>query len=215
MILFLAWRQIRWRKKQTLISVLSIAVGVCMAIVMGSTRTGFEKDFTERLVSVSPHVQLTAERSRPKPVFDEARHRLAQVVHIKSFDIRQTINGSNYWSRQIQELAGVQAISHVYNDQGLIRFSNKDQAVVVRGIEPQQEAKISGFSSNLLFKRDKELTTTKNAIILGSVPVAGRPEKYGQIYFWMRRRQLWHLMSTSQQTHCYLWRLLFAISTCM
>ena len=49
MIFFLAWRQIRWRKKQTAVSVLSIAIGVTMAITISSTQLGFEEDFIQRL----------------------------------------------------------------------------------------------------------------------------------------------------------------------
>lgn len=168
MIFFLAWRQIRWRKKQTAVSVISIAIGVTMAITISSTQLGFEEDFIQRLVAVSPHVKLTAERERPVPAFDGRRHDLAQVLRIKSFDNRKTINGSAHWRQQIEGLEGVQAVSMVYQNQGLVTFTNKDLAVVIRGIEPQQENIISGFSENLQRKRGTELITTKNAIILGS-----------------------------------------------
>ena len=145
MILFSAWRQIRHRKKQTIASIASVTIGVGLSIMMASMQLGFENDFVERIIAVTPHVQITSERLRPRPELGRDRYELSRVERIRAFDKPMTINGAGFWRETLAGLPGVTDISASYTGQGLISFGNKDQAVVIRGDDPEQENRINGL----------------------------------------------------------------------
>ena len=168
MILFTAWRQIRHRRKQTLASISSVAIGVALSIMMSSMQLGFENDFIERIISVTPHVQITSERIRPRPDLGQDRYALSQVLHIKAFENTAVINGAAFWEQRLSAMPGIVAISQGYAGQGLVAYGNKDQAVLVRGIDPVRETKINDFAGKLLQGNLDHFSTTRNGVVLGS-----------------------------------------------
>lgn len=168
MILFTAWRQIIHRKRQSVASVASVAIGVGLSIMMSSMQIGFEDDFTERIIAVTPHVQITSERIRPYPDLGQTRYELSQVLHVKAFDKTSVINGPAFLQAQLSNIPAIKAISRSYSGQGLVSYGNKDQSVVIRGIEPEGENKISDFSGRLTLGNAALLSTTKNGVVLGT-----------------------------------------------
>lgn len=168
MILFSAWHQIRHRKKQTIASIASVTIGVGLSIMMASMQLGFENDFVERIIAVTPHVQITSERLRPRPELGRDRYELSRVERIRAFDKPMTINGAGFWRETLAGLPGVTDISASYTGQGLISFGNKDQAVVIRGVDPVQENRINGLGDKLRLGRLEHFATAPNGIILGS-----------------------------------------------
>ena len=168
MLFFIAWRQIRHRRKQTLASISSVAIGVGLSVMMASMQLGFENDFVERIIAVTPHVQLTAERIRPRPDLGSDRYSLAQVLHIKAFENKTSINGAAFWQQRLAALPEIIAVSQAYSGQGLVGYGNKDQAVVVRGIDPIKETQMNDFASKLQAGNIDHFSTTRNGVVLGS-----------------------------------------------
>ncbi len=168
MIFFTAWRQIRHRKKQTLSSIASVMIGVGLSIMMASMQLGFENDFVERIIAVTPHVQITSERVRPRPELAQDRYALSRVERIRAFEKPMSIYGAGFWRENLADLPGVTAVSASYTGQGLVSFGNKDQSVVIRGIDPEQENRINGLREKLQLGRLESFSTVPNAMILGS-----------------------------------------------
>lgn len=56
--LFLALKQLRTRWKQTLVSVLSVAVGVMILTTALSLTNGFESDMVQKILGTTPHVSI-------------------------------------------------------------------------------------------------------------------------------------------------------------
>jgi lipoprotein-releasing system permease protein len=168
MIIFTAWRQIIHRRRQSLASVASVAIGVGLSIMMSSMQLGFEDDFTERIIAVTPHVQITSERIRPYPDLGQTRYELSQVIHVKTFDKTSVINGPAFLQAKLSAIPTIKVISQAYSGQGLVSYGNKDQSVVIRGIEPDRENEISDFSGRLTLGNAVLLSTTKNGVVLGT-----------------------------------------------
>lgn len=168
MILFTAWRQIIHRKKQTLASIASVSIGVGLSIMMSSMQLGFEKDFIERIIAVTPHIQITSERIRQRPDLGKDRYSVSQVLRIKAFDQSAVINGAGFWEERLSAVPNVIAISRSFTGQGLVAYGNKDQAVVVRGIDPEKETKINDFAGKLQAGNLDHFSTTRNGVVLGS-----------------------------------------------
>lgn len=168
MHLFIAWRQILFRRRQSAASVVSVALGVGLFIMMTSMQRGFELDFTNRVIAVTPHVQVTAERIRPYPDLAAGRYEVRQVEHVRAFDTTQTILGAAFLQQSIVGLPEVEDVGAVYTGQALVRYGNRDVAVQLRGVEPAEEQRLNGFYEKLKGGNAAAMYTVQNPIILGS-----------------------------------------------
>jgi len=168
MYLYIAWRQIIFRRRQSIASIFSIALGVGLFIMMSSMQQGFEEDFTNRVISVTPHVQITAERVRPVPDLGRDQYDITNVLHVQAFDKIEIINGATYLQNQLNTMEDVVAVGTNYTGQGLITYGNRDIAIIVRGIDPEKEEKLNGFSGKLKLRHQDSLNLISNAIILGN-----------------------------------------------
>ena len=168
MYLYIAWRQILYRRRQSIASILSIALGVGLFIMMSSMQRGFEDDFTERVIAVTPHVQINAERLRPFPDLGKEQYDLTKVLHVQAFDKTEIINGATYLQDKLIRMEGVVAVGASYTGQGLISYGNRETAAIIRGIDPEKENQLNGFYGKLKIGRQDALYMTSNAIIIGS-----------------------------------------------
>ena len=168
MIFFVAWRQIIHRSKQTMASIASVSIGVALSIMMSSMQLGFENDFIERIIAVTPHVQVTSERIRQRPDLGRESYAISQILRIKAFDQSAVINGASFWEERLLAIPEVLALSRSYTGQGLVAYGNKDQAVVVRGIDPEKETQMSDFAGKLRDGNSDHFSTTRNGVVLGS-----------------------------------------------
>ena len=55
------------RKRQTIVSLLGISLGVAFFLAVSAMMSGSEKDFIKRLVDNSPHVTVYDEFRNPRP----------------------------------------------------------------------------------------------------------------------------------------------------
>ena len=68
----IALTHLRNRKRQTLVSVLGVALGVGFFIAMAAMMQGFQKDFVARVIDVQPHIVVKDEFRAPprQPVYE-------------------------------------------------------------------------------------------------------------------------------------------------
>jgi len=57
-ILFVAFKMLFERRRQTLVSVLGVSVGVCAFIVMSSLMLGFQNYFIQQVIDLEPHIKI-------------------------------------------------------------------------------------------------------------------------------------------------------------
>ncbi|MBC7544511.1 MAG: ABC transporter permease [Candidatus Sericytochromatia bacterium] len=79
---FIAWRQLRQRWRQTLLSVGTVALGVMVQIVALSLANGFENDLVTKVLGTNPHISLTpvlSDRVKIEPL----RSDLARIPHVR------------------------------------------------------------------------------------------------------------------------------------
>lgn len=108
---FLSWRQLRVRWKQTLVSVLSVAIGVMILTTALSLTNGFESDMVEKILGTTPHISV-------KPGVSEYLDKYPIIL------------------RQLQRHSGQKAIFPVLRQQGLISNPLYSTAAMIFGIPP-------------------------------------------------------------------------------
>lgn len=83
--LFIALKHLRTRWKQTLVSILSVAVGVMILTTALSLTNGFETDMVDKILGTTPHVSLQGGRDELITHYDKIMAQLqrhAEIVHV-------------------------------------------------------------------------------------------------------------------------------------
>lgn len=147
--LFVGLRYLRAKRRTrfvsfiTGISVLGIGVGVAALIVILSVMNGFEAELRERLLSMSAHGHVAPE---------------AGVVED--------------WPALVDTVAaepGIRAAAPLVAFEGMIQSGRDLQAVLVHGISPADEQRLSGAELNLLDTSLDALVPGSRGIILGRI----------------------------------------------
>src|SRR6266571_3130777 len=88
--LFIALRYLRAKRKQVMISVITViaisavAMGVASLIVVLAMMTGFRQEFQAKILSGTAHLNLTHKERRPIENYRELVQRLSSLPHIRS-----------------------------------------------------------------------------------------------------------------------------------
>ena len=74
LIIDLARGMLSRRRRQTLVSVMGVALGVAFFIAIASLMRGFQTYFIEQVIDVQPHIIVKDETRRPLPQAVEIAH---------------------------------------------------------------------------------------------------------------------------------------------
>ncbi len=126
----------------SMISMLGIALGVAALIIVLSVMNGFQKEIRARILGITPHLQVS-----------EANGQLAA------------------WPSVLDIVSGhpdVQAASPYVNGQGMLSQGDSVEGVMVRGILPEGEYKLTGIADKMKAGKLAELRAGEFGIVLGS-----------------------------------------------
>jgi len=144
---FLAWRYIRSRHGNGFASFISasstigIGLGVMVLIIVLSAMNGFERELTNKLLSIVPHAEII---SVDKPL--------------------------NNWQsdlQQVQQNSEVLAAAPVIKMAGMIQKKQHLKALEIRGVDIALETQVSNIE-NYIFQGSWQALNQKNSIIIGS-----------------------------------------------
>lgn len=144
---FIGFRYLRAASRRGFVSMIAgiamtgLAVGVAVLVVVLSVMNGFEEELRSRILSLTAHATVSGLQGR----IDDWRPKLAKAQH---FD-------------------GVVAASAYIEEQGMAVFGDKSAGVLMRGIDPEQEAKVADLKPHLLQGSLADLTPGSYRIILG------------------------------------------------
>jgi len=136
-----ARRRNRFIGVNSLVSMIGIAVGVWALIVVLSVMNGFQKEVRERILGVASHVQILG-----------ANNRLADWPAIEKAAVRN--------SRVVAAAPFVQA-------QAMLSAGQAVRGAVVRGILPEQEARVADFGDKMRMGKLEALKPGEFGVVLG------------------------------------------------
>ena len=125
----------------SIISTVGIALGVAVLIIGLSAMNGFERELNKRILAVVPHGEI-------EPVNPPFRHWQPMIA-------------------PIEQVAGIAAAAPYVNFTGLIESGAKLQALQVKGVDPQQEPRLSALPQFVAGDAWSQFTAGKQQIILG------------------------------------------------
>lgn len=168
LLLDIAITHLAGRKRQSMVAVVGVAVGVGFFLAVSALMVGSQNDFITRLIDAAPHIVVTDEirspRSQPGMVaFDQG------AVALRHFKIRTEARGIKDWPAIIASadtLPG--SLSSASLSGGVtLKLGGHEEALGIIGIDPEKEARVGALETNLRTGRLRDLKTTQGGLIVG------------------------------------------------
>lgn len=164
----IALTHLRFRKRQTLVSVLGVAMGVGFFIAIASLMQGFQEDIVRRVIDNSPHITMKDEfRDPPRQPVELAF--AGGAIALRGVKPKTEIRGIRRAGQIMQALTIWQGltVSQVLSGQGFLRYGSKERSATITGIEPDRERLVTRIDKDIVQGSLDALKTAGNGIILG------------------------------------------------
>jgi len=164
----IALTHLRARKRQTLVSVLGVAMGVGFFIAIAALMQGFQEDIVRRVIDNSPHITMKDEfRDPPQQPIELAF--AGGALALRGVKPKTEIRGIRRAGQIMQALTSWQglAVSQVLQGQGFLRYGSKERSATITGIEPDRERLVTRLDKDIVAGSLDSLKTAANGIILG------------------------------------------------
>lgn len=177
----IALRHLLARRRQSLVSLSGIVLGVAFFLAIAALMQGSEDDFIRRLVDNSPHVTVKDEFRAPR--LQPARQRYPQGVveirHVKPITETRGIRGFKQVLAGIRTLPGLRA-SPVLADQAIASFAGKDVGITLSGMIPAELRDVTTIQAYMRAGGIDALQADPDGIIVGDTLVAKLSLALGQ-----------------------------------
>lgn len=146
--LFIAFRYLKARRKQTVISLVTfismagVALGVMALIIVLAVMTGFQMDLRDKILETNAHVVVLSHN--PQGIEDY------QQIMLRT-----------------QQVPDVLAVAPFIYSQVMLSSSKNAMGVVLRGIDPEAEMHVTRLAENLVAGKLTDLNLQKEGIIIG------------------------------------------------
>ena len=146
--LFVGLRYLRAKRKNhfssfiSITSMVGIALGVAVLIIVLSVMNGFGNELRNRIIGASSHLQISEGDS--------------------------TLSHWQIVADQVKNTPHVLASAPFVQGQGLLSFNSASQGTLVRGILPAQEVKVAEFADKMKVGKLEDLRAGEFNIILGA-----------------------------------------------
>lgn len=169
LLISIAVKHLLARKRQSIVSLLGIILGVAFFLAISSMMQGSEQDFIKRLVDNSPHI--TVEDEYRNPTLQPARQLYpdgaVEVRNVKPETETRGIRNYRQLLDFIRTIPGAQA-SPSLQGQALVNFAGKDVALSLNGIIPAEIDTVSTISQYMKQGSIQNLESNPDGIVLGS-----------------------------------------------
>lgn len=168
LLVFIALKHLFARKRQSIVSLLGIILGVAFFLAISSLMQGSEKDFIQRLVDNSPHITISDEFRNPRrqPVFDAYPQGAVAIRSVKPLTETRGIRGYEKTLTYIRSFGGALA-SPVLAGQALISSAGKDVGITLNGMIPEEIKAVSTIEKYMVEGTIDDLIANPDGIIIG------------------------------------------------
>jgi lipoprotein-releasing system permease protein len=168
LILELARGMLRRRRRQTLVSVSGVALGVAFFIAIAALMRGFQTYFISQIIDVAPHITMKDETRSPPQQAAELTQR-SGAVEIRGVKPRDQIRGIRAAGDKLAMLEAMEGVAAapVLQGQALLRYGSRDVSAVLTGIDPARHVRVSNIEKDMIAGRLEDLRGTANGIVIG------------------------------------------------
>ncbi len=164
------------RKRQTLVSLTGIILGVAFFLAVSALMRGSERDFIKRLIDNSPHITVSDEYRRPQvqPASLRWPDGAVEVRRVKPLTEVRGIRGHPQKLAFIESLPALRA-APVLLGSVVLTFAGRIEGVTLNGIVPAKMKNVSTIEEKMIKGSLDALAANPNGIVIG----AGLAQKFG------------------------------------
>ncbi len=171
-IFFIILKFLLVRKRQTLVSIMGVSIGVAAFVVMASLMNGFQKHFIQQAIDLNAHITV-----KVKPV-EEAQKILEkyygkgaeyEILGSKPKEELDKIVDYRYILERYSKEQSVLGISPHLTGQAIIKYGIIEKPATMVGIEPALERRASVIDKFIVNKKLDTLVSDRNSIIIGKL----------------------------------------------
>lgn len=163
-----AARHLAGRRRQTLVAVSGVAVGVGFFLAVSAMMIGSQNDFVETLIDAAPHIIISDELRSPPPQ-PGVRAYQGAAIDLRHYKVRNEVRGLKGWPEILRAVNNEPGAIGSPSLTGAItlRSGGRDEALTVIGVDPAIEERVSTISEQLRTGRLRDLESTQGGIIIG------------------------------------------------
>ena len=163
------------RKRQTLVSLSGVVLGVAFFLAVSSLMRGSEKDFIKRLVDNSAHITVYDEFRKPReqPAAMLWKEGAVAVTNVKPTPETRGIRGYPQKLEVVESLPGVRA-APVLLGSAVLTFAGRQEGVTINGVIPASFKGVSTIDQKIVEGSLDALAANPNGIVIGK----GLAEKF-------------------------------------
>lgn len=164
----IALRHLLSRKRQSVVSLSGIVIGVAFFLAISSLMQGSQNDFIKRLIDNSPHVTVSDEFRKPgtQPVYRLHPDALIELRSVKPLTETRGIRGYRKILEELKAMPGVRASASL-SGQALLSFAGRDVNITLNGMTPEDMRDITTIDDHMVTGGIGDLIANRNGILLG------------------------------------------------
>ncbi|MBY0406905.1 MAG: ABC transporter permease, partial [Rickettsiales bacterium] len=157
------------RKRQSVVSLLGIVLGVAFFLAIASLMQGSEKDFIKRLVDNSPHITIHDEFRNPRsqPIAQLYPNAAIELPRVKPLTENRGIRGFEQVLEHLRLMPGVSA-SPILAGQALVNYAGRDLAITANGVHASELNTVSTLHEYMLHGAIEDLIANPDGVIIGA-----------------------------------------------
>lgn len=170
LLIAIATRHLLARKRQSIVSLLGIILGVAFFLAISSLMQGSEIDFIHRLVDNSPHINISDEFREPRdqPILMKYRGGAVEIRHVKPITETRGIRGFQQILESLRILIPGILVSPVLAEQALVSNAGKNYGITLNGMIPAEVRGITTIEKYMVSGGVDDLIANPDGIIIGS-----------------------------------------------
>lgn len=170
LLVAIAVRHLMARKRQSIVSLLGIILGVAFFLAISSLMQGSEADFIRRLVDNSPHITISDEFRTPRkqPVFEVYPDAVIAIERVKPIIETRGIRGFQQIVDSVRSDIPGTKISAVLAQQALVSSSGKNYGITLSGMIPAEIRGITTIEKYIIKGSLDDMIANPDGILVGS-----------------------------------------------
>ncbi len=169
LLVAIALKHLLARKRQSIVSLMGIVLGVAFFLAISSLMQGSEKDFIRRLVDNSPHITIVDEYRNPReqPVRQAYPQGAVEIRSVKPLTETRGIRGYAQIMASLKTMPDLLA-SPVLAGQALVSFAGKDLGITLNGMIPGDIRNVSTIENYMIAGSIDDLIANPDGIVVGA-----------------------------------------------
>ncbi|KTD66135.1 ABC transporter permease [Legionella spiritensis] len=168
LLLHIALKHLLARKRQSIVSLSGIILGVAFFLTISSTMQGSEKDFIRRLINNLAHISISDEFRNPRrqPILKYYQTGALELRHVQPVTETRGIRGYKKILRYLDSFPDLIA-APVLKGQVLVNFAGKDYGITINGMIPEDISRVTTLADYMKYGSLDGLIADQNGIIIG------------------------------------------------